>query len=202
MTTGCGRVVSAAALSPSTVATSARRAASGDQTNEDTPPLTDVTRSASPPRRSSSHTWPPSLPWREERKASQRPSGLQRGDDSPPGVEVTRTVCEPSQLVIQMSDSDRSFAESIWETVYATQAPSGETCGSRTLRRRYMSVAATGRGAVGCAAGAWGGAVGAGAGGFCARAGGRAATRDAHTRAAGLQRRRVIGTASEEEGDE
>ncbi len=43
--------------------------------------------------------------------------------------------CVPSQLTIQTSVSPLSFVESIVETVYATQPPSGEIWGSFTLRR-------------------------------------------------------------------
>ena len=45
-------------------------------------------------------------------------------------------LCVPSQLVIQRSLSDLSFAESIAVTLYATHAPSGESWGSFTERSR------------------------------------------------------------------
>src|ERR1043166_1128687 len=56
-------------------------APSGDHAIDETPVLTSVIASASPPRRSRRYTCV-FLPSRDERNARYRPSGLQRGDVS------------------------------------------------------------------------------------------------------------------------
>src|SRR2546427_27722 len=83
---------------------------------------------------------------RLERNASHRPSGLQRGVFSPAFEVVRRTLRVPSQLAIQTALLFRSSAVSGVETVYATQAPSGEISGSRTSRRCSTSSSENGRG--------------------------------------------------------
>src|SRR2546426_2979804 len=83
---------------------------------------------------------------RLERNASHRPSGLQRGVFSPAFEVVRRTFRVPSQFVIQTALLFRSSAVSGVETVYATQAPSGEISGSRTSRTCSTSSSENGRG--------------------------------------------------------
>src|SRR5436190_9444736 len=139
MTIGLGVLCSAVSFfkteSVSSSTTSTSFLESGDQANSDTPPRSCVTRCASPPRRSSSQICAPLPSCRPDKNARYRPSGLQRGALSLSGLDVSRSVVAPSQLVIQISLSDLSFAESIVVTVYATHPPSGDICGSRTSLR-------------------------------------------------------------------
>src|SRR5262245_40705043 len=82
---------------------------SGDQSKSSTPPFSELTFSASPPVRGSSHTWETSLSSsRLERKARYFPSGLQRGEDSDSLLVVSRTDSWPSHRVIQTSEVLRS----------------------------------------------------------------------------------------------
>src|SRR3954467_15518250 len=81
------------------------RFASGDQAYSETPPLTSLTLTASPPARFISHSWPSLAPWRDETNDRYLLSGLQRGCDSPSGEEVICSSWVPSQLAIQMSVS-------------------------------------------------------------------------------------------------
>src|SRR5512146_698207 len=77
-----GGVASSASGSGSPT-TSAMRLESGDHSKPCRRPLTLVNCWASPPLRSSSHTWLPlARPGRDEVKARYLPSGLQRGEDS------------------------------------------------------------------------------------------------------------------------
>src|SRR5258706_8035608 len=99
--------------------TRTNRFASGDQAKSDVPPLSIVSRCASPPRRSSSQTWPPLPSCLPDEKARYRSSGLHLGVLSDSGEDVRRIVVSPSQLVIHTSVSDLSFAESADDTLYA-----------------------------------------------------------------------------------
>ena len=110
----------------------AKRLLSGDQAHSAIPPLMSVSFSASPPARSRSQTCPPFAFWRDELKARYLPSGLQRGRLSLSGLDVSRSDRVPSQRTIQTSESLLSLALSALVTTYATQSPSGETCGSET----------------------------------------------------------------------
>src|SRR5688500_16290279 len=112
------------------------RVLSGDHWMSDTPPLKSLTRCASPPARLSSQICPPrffssSVP-REATNARYFPSGLQRGDDSLSGDDVSWRLSVPSHFTIQMSVLRLSFSASMVVTVYATQSPSGDRCGSPT----------------------------------------------------------------------
>src|SRR5215213_4938274 len=106
----------------------------------ETPPLKSLTFCASPPARFSSQIWPPfffssSVP-REATNARYLLSGLQRGDDSLSEDDVNCSCSLPSHFTIQMSVLRRSFSASMVVTVYATHTPSGDRCGSPTLRMR------------------------------------------------------------------
>src|SRR5262245_23962525 len=106
---------------------------SGDQSKSSTPPFSEVIFSASPPVRGNSQTWEASLSSsRLERKARYLPSGLQRGEDSDSLLVVRRVDSWPSQRVIQISEVLRSSLRSGVRTLYATQVPSGDICGSET----------------------------------------------------------------------
>src|ERR1035441_6281132 len=108
-----GRSSSAGSLAPGPAITRGSFLPSGDQSYELSRPFTSVNCCASPPLRSSSHTWLPlALPGRLDRNASQRPSGLHRGALSLSGLVVVRRCCLPSQLVIQTSVSLLSAATS------------------------------------------------------------------------------------------
>src|SRR5260370_27488159 len=113
-----GRSSSAGALGSRSAITRSSFLPSGDQSYEVSRPFTSVSCCASPPLRSSSHTWLPfAFPGRLERNASQRPSGLQRGALSLSGLLVMRRCCVASQLVIQTSVSLLSAAASTVLTV-------------------------------------------------------------------------------------
>src|ERR1035437_2354995 len=108
-----GRSSSAGALGAPAALTRRSFLPSGDQSYELSRPFTSVNCCASPPFRSSSHTWLPlAFPGRLDRNASQRPSGLHRGALSLSGLVVMRRCCLPSQLVIQTSVSLLSAATS------------------------------------------------------------------------------------------
>src|SRR5688572_20820632 len=97
------------------------RVLSGDHWMSDTPPLTSLTFTASPPARFSSQICPPfffssSVP-RDATNARYLPSGLQRGDDSPSGDEVSCSCSLPSHFTIHTSVLRRSFSASIVVTV-------------------------------------------------------------------------------------
>src|ERR1035437_3548111 len=135
-----GRSASAGSLGSRSPITSRSFFESGDQSYEVSRPLTSVNCCASPPLRSSSHTWLPlTFPGRLDRNDSQRPSGLQRGALSLSVLVVMRKCCLPSQLVIQTSVSLLSAVLSTVLSVYATHFPSGEIWASRTSWKRCMS---------------------------------------------------------------
>src|ERR1044071_5374836 len=90
--------------------TNTTRLLSGDHAYSDTPPLTSLTLSASPPARFISHNWPSFAPWRDETNEMYLLSGLQRGCDSLSGDEVSWISWVPSQLAIQMSESFLSLS--------------------------------------------------------------------------------------------
>src|SRR5215204_876962 len=115
--------------------TNTMRLLSGDQAYSDTPPLTSLTFTASPPARFISHSWPPLAPCRDDTNERYLLSGLQRGCDSLSGDEVSWISWAPSQLAIQMSESFLSASLIARETTYATHLPSGDRCGSRTSLR-------------------------------------------------------------------
>src|SRR5258708_33063272 len=121
MTMGFGVLGSAVARraieSVSSSSTSTNRFASGDPPQSDAPPLSMGSRCASPPRRSSSQTWPPLPSCLPDEQARDRLSGLHFGVLSDSGVDVRRIVVSPSQLVIHTSVSDLSFAESADDTL-------------------------------------------------------------------------------------
>src|SRR5215213_2724989 len=117
MTIGFGFLFVESASGAASLMTSAMRLLSGDHSYSLIPVLSSVTRFASPPRRSINQSCDPFPPCRDERKARKRPSGLKRGAVSASGDDVTCTVSAPSQLVIQMSVSLLSFAESVALTV-------------------------------------------------------------------------------------
>src|SRR6478752_2836165 len=96
---------------------SAMRLLSGAHAYSSMPSFSSVTRCASPPRRSSSQSCDPLPPSRDERNDRYFPSGLQRGDVSASGDDVNWITCVPSQLAIQTSVFDLSFAESRLVTV-------------------------------------------------------------------------------------
>ncbi len=136
---GCG-----AAASPwpagATAEISTRRRESGAQSKSDTPLASRVTRSARPPRQSSSQSCStPAASPRADRKANRSPSGLQRGARSGSGVEVSCRVSEPSQRVAHRSLVPASVAASTPPTLYATHCPSGEIRGSDTCWRASRS---------------------------------------------------------------
>src|SRR5436189_2964128 len=115
--------------------TNTTRVLSGDQAYSETPPLTSLTLTASPPARCISHNCPPLAPWREDTNEMYLLSGLQRGCDSLSGDEVSWISRVPSQLAIQMSESFLSVSFTARDTTYATHLPSGDRCGSRTSLR-------------------------------------------------------------------
>src|ERR1039457_118315 len=113
-----GRSSSAGSLGSRSAIASSNCFPSGDQSYEVRRPFTSVNCCASPPLRSSSHTWLPlAFPGRLDRNDSQRPSGLQRGALSLSGLLVMRRCCWPSQLVIHTSVSLLSAALSTVLTV-------------------------------------------------------------------------------------
>src|SRR6185436_1901679 len=131
---------------------SARRFESGDHSCPCRRPLISVSCIASPPLRSSSHTWlPRALPGRDEVNERYLPSGLQRGEFSLSELKVICRSLLPSMFTIQMCEFDLSSLVSVVPTTYATHWPSGEICGSLTLRKRVRSSSFIGRRAV-CAA--------------------------------------------------
>src|SRR5690349_15371939 len=104
---------------------------------------------ASPPFRSRSQTWlPRALPGRDDVNEMYFPSGLQRGELSLSLLNVICRSFEPSILIIQMCVFDLSSLASVVPTTYATYLPSGEICGSPTLRKRVRSSSFNGRLAV------------------------------------------------------
>src|SRR5918992_842571 len=132
--------------------TRARRFESGDHSCPCNRPLISVSCIASPPLRSNSQTWlPRAFPGREEVNERYFPSGLQRGELSLSLLNVIWRLLLPSMFTIQMCDVDLSAVASVVLTTYATQLPSGETCGSLTFRKRLRSSSLRGRRAV-CAA--------------------------------------------------
>src|SRR6185437_16048382 len=131
---------------------SARRFESGDHSCPCKRPLSSVSCIASPPLRSSSHTWlPRALPARDDVNERYLPSGLQRGEFSLSWLKVICRSLLPSMLTIQMCELALSSFASVVPTVYATHWPSGEICGSLTLRKRVRSSSFIGCRAV-CAA--------------------------------------------------
>src|SRR5678816_3793000 len=76
------------------------------------------------------------------------PSGLQRGELSLSELKVICRSLLPSMFTIQMCELDLSSLASVALTVYATHWPSGEICGSLTLRKRVRSSSFIGRRAV------------------------------------------------------
>src|SRR6185295_824521 len=120
--------------------TSASRFESGDHSCPCKRPLISVSCIASPPFRSRSHTWlPRALPGRDEVNEMYLPSGLQRGELSLSELKVICRSLLPSILTIQMCELDLSSLASVVPTTYATHWPSGEICGSLTLRKRVRS---------------------------------------------------------------
>src|SRR4029450_12292921 len=83
--------------------TKTRRLPSGAQAYSETPPLTSLTFTASPPARLSSQSWPSFAPWRDETNDRYLLSGLQRGCDSLSAEQGGWISCGPSQPPIQMS---------------------------------------------------------------------------------------------------
>ena len=84
------------------------------------------------------HDWrPKKVPDpRDATNARYLPSGLQRGDDSLSGDEVSWSCSLPSHFTIHTSVLRLSVSALMVVTVYATQVPSGERCGSPTDTRR------------------------------------------------------------------
>src|SRR5215213_2468890 len=145
---GCGDGAGSDSGSGSAI-NSASRFESGDHSCPCKRPLSSVSCIASPPLRSRSHTWlPRALPGRDEVNEMYLPSGLQRGELS---LSVLKVICRsllPSMFTIQMCELDLSSLASVALTVYATHWPSGEICGSLTLRKRVRSSSFIGRRAV------------------------------------------------------
>src|SRR6185503_10311539 len=94
---------------------------------------------------------PRALPGRDEVNERYLPSGLQRGEFSLSELKVICRSLLPSMFTIQMCEFDLSSLVSVVPTTYATHWPSGEICGSLTLRKRVRSSSFIGRRAV-CAA--------------------------------------------------
>src|SRR6185369_979897 len=136
---GCGDGAASASGSGSPT-TSAKRFESGDHSWPCKRPLSSVSCIASPPLRSSSQTWlPRALPGRDDVNDRYLPSGLKRGEFS---LSLLKVICRsllPSMLTIQMCELDLSSFASVVPTTYATHLPSGEICGSPTLRKRVRS---------------------------------------------------------------
>src|ERR1041384_7239367 len=145
---GCGEGLGSASGSGAPT-TSPRRFESGDQSCPCTRPLSAVSCIASPPLRSRSQTWLPRvLPGRDDVKERYLPSGLQRGELS---LSLLKVICRsllPSMPTIQMWEIDLSSFAFVVLTTYATHLPSGEICGSFTLRKRVRSSSLSGRLAV------------------------------------------------------
>src|SRR6185369_3531716 len=128
---------------------SASRLESGDHSCPCRRPLSSVSCVASPPLRSSSHTWLPRvLPGRDDVKEMYLLSGLQRGELSLSWLKVICRSLLPSITTIQMCVVALSSFVSVVPTTYATHFPSGEICGSLTLRKRVRSSSFNGRRAV------------------------------------------------------
>src|SRR5690242_16574555 len=95
---------------------------------------------ASPPLRSSSQTWlPRALPGRPEVNDRYLPSGLNRGELSLSLLKVSWRSLLPSMFTIQMCELDLYSFASVEPSTYATHCPSGDSCGSSTLRKRVRS---------------------------------------------------------------
>src|SRR6185503_20275447 len=149
---GCGDGFGSASGSGSPI-TSARRLESGDHSCPCKRPFNSVSCIASPPLRSKSQTWLPRvLPGRDDVNERYLPSGLKRGELSLSLLNVICLLLLPSIFTIQMWEFDLSSFASVVPTTYATHCPSGEICGSPTLRKRAMSSSLRGRRAV-CAKG-------------------------------------------------
>src|SRR6185369_10005795 len=145
---GCGDGAASASGSGSPIS-SASRLESGDHSCPCRRPLSSVSCVASPPLRSSSHTWLPRvLPGRDDVNEMYLPSGLQRGEVSLSWLKVICRSLLPSIPTIQMCVVVLSSLVSVVPTTYATHFPSGEICGSVTLRKRVRSSSFSGRLAV------------------------------------------------------